>query len=714
MNDPAANRPGPSGLRTVLSDSFPGAEFDPPLSELAAAPTPDHLVPGEHFTPLRRLVMLYEGRPVDVIAKPISPRTGSGKSRGERIWAIAHHLRAKGIGTPEPIARVWRPEAHSEEWYLTREIKGGTTFKDRLIHIFRDGQDCGVLIDLLQQVADAVRAFHEAGVFHGDLGNQNLLLLDEPGRGEASVQFLDLDRARIDLSLTHSQRGRDVSRLYLPSEFRRIFYEMLYEGPPPAEFLRWEARYRRRFDWHTQTRPFRHPLRERKRASGKSEEDYPDEKDLWIWDERSRQAITILRRKERNRSVGLLNGAQVVGVTLKALPGILSRYQTLKDKAFQAPVDLTNRVGVALHVRPDRWSNLSQYLQELGPLPVLVRAYFHAPRKEQDFLTECIRELHAQGHPVSVALVQNREAVLAPDRWRTFCRCVLEPVQGWIDGVEVGHAINRVKWGCWTGKEYRRLAEAVPGLRARYPHLEFYGPAGIDFEYHRILSALSACDRSLRFDALSHHLYVDRRGAPENEQAGFCAWQKAALARSAGSASSRCEDRLIISEVNWPLLGTGVYSPVGSPYLYPGQTVNGPSVDEATYADYMIRYFLQLLGSGMVERIYWWSLAAHGFGLIDDLDPDAWRPRPAFTALKTWLRMINHTQFTSYQQQGGRHEFTLKTPEGRERYVHYAHPEPVSPASSGWAGAESFTGERHASNSGMDVLGAQPLILDGS
>ena len=45
----------------------------------------------------------------------------------------------------------------------------------------------------------------------------------------------------------------------------------------------------------------------------------------------------------------------------------------------------------------------------------------------------------------------------------------------------------------------------------------------------------------------------------------------------------------------------------------------------------MIRYLLIALCSGMVERVYWRRLVARGFGLIDDVEPGTWRPRPAFT-----------------------------------------------------------------------------------
>ncbi len=51
----------------------------------------------------------------------------------------------------------------------------------------------------------------------------------------------------------------------------------------------------------------------------------------------------------------------------------------------------------------------------------------------------------------------------------------------------------------------------------------------------------------------------------------------------------------------------------------------------------MARYLEITLTSGFVSRVYWWRLCAHGFGLVDDLDPKNPRPRPAFFKLKEML-----------------------------------------------------------------------------
>ncbi len=80
--------------------------------------------------------------------------------------------------------------------------------------------------------------------------------------------------------------------------------------------------------------------------------------------------------------------------------------------------------------------------------------------------------------------------------------------------------------------------------------------------------------------------------------------------------------------MNWPLW-EGPHSPAG----------RDVAVDEQTQADYLARYYLLALGTGLVERVYWWQLAARGYGLLDPGE-DGCRRRPSFHALKTLAREL--------------------------------------------------------------------------
>jgi len=228
-----------------------------------------------------------------------------------------------------------------------------------------------------------------------------------------------------------------------------------------------------------------------------------------------------------------------------------------------------------------------------------------------------VRELRRAGHTVGIALVQDRRALRYPDSWRAFAHAVLESVGDAIESVEVGHAINRVKWGVWGFDELRALYAPLPELQRRHPSLRFMGPAAIDFEYPAVFPALREWPRDVPLDALSHLLYVDRRGAPENPQDGFGAPEKFALGRAVARVAGA--ERFVVTEVNWPIRGTGAHAPIHAPYFPPWRHAGDTGEDEDGYADYLLRYLCLTIGSGMVERVYWWRLAAHGFGLFTGL-----------------------------------------------------------------------------------------------
>jgi hypothetical protein len=58
-----------------------------------------------------------------------------------------------------------------------------------------------------------------------------------------------------------------------------------------------------------------------------------------------------------------------------------------------------------------------------------------------------------------------------------------------------------------------------------------------------------------------------------------------------------------------------------------------------------VRYCVAIGCTGLAERIFWWQLAAKGYGLIDPLAEDgAWRRRPAYAALATLQRLLDGAQ----------------------------------------------------------------------
>jgi len=603
-----------------------------------------------------RITLECGGRPLEIAVKAfgrqfmIKDRIDEKRgSKARRTWLAASFLAGKGVGTPPPIGflECWKGSKLDESYYLCEYQRGISSFKHELIRLFAENPECERFMTLMQCVAEAVRAMHEAGFQHCDLGNQNILLRRREDGSWGDVQFIDLNRGSIKGALSLRERARDISRIYLPSDLLRVFKEMYFAPKiPPGEFLKCEESCRKRYALHCSTRWLRHPVRTlRGKKAERSKSDYPGEKDMWIWDERSGQPISVMRSKDKLRHYGLSRPFHIAAAAVSRVLPVWNEYSALLKTCYQAPVKLAGRIGVSLNPRAGTADREIALFKELGTVPAFVRFYAHETEKDWSFLAHMVKTLHGEGHPVSVALVQDRKSVLDPGKWAFFVSSVLERINGNVDSVEIGHAINRVKWGIWNFKEHRRLVDAIAGIVERYPDIRFIGPAVIDFEYPFLMAALDDVPEKLHLGALSSHLYVDRRGAPENRQGRFSALEKFALLRAIARSSRTCDDRVVVTEVNWPLRGTGVYSPVGSPYESPGPRFNDPSVSEDEYADYMLRYLLMAVCSGMVDRVFWWRLVARGYGLVDDRDAQNWRKRPAYQALKYFLSVAGMAEF---------------------------------------------------------------------
>lgn len=568
-----------------------------------------------------------------------------GGSRARRTFETALMMRQRGVGTPEPVCYLerWKGPVLLESCYVSVYEEAHVSFRDELIRLFAEDPECERFMRLMGVVAEAVSGMHRAGIVHRDLGNQNILLR-RVNNDWNDVLFIDLNRARVYDSLCSREMARDISRVYLPSDLLRVFVEMYFGGTvPPLSFIRWHKYFRWLFSLHTRTRKWRHPLREwMVKRKKKGESAYPEEKDMWIWDSRSSQPISVMRPRDRRKWYPASRSRHLLVSSARHYRGVKREYEQLVTQAFLQPVNMRNRIGLALGFESGNDEKELGLLEELEKIPVLVRFCAH-----QEALWEIraaqVDSLSKGGHQVGIALLQDTVTAESREKWSNFARKVASLVGPRIEFVEIGHAVNRVKWGIWDLSSYSHMAksafEAFAGTGAR-----LVGPAAIDFELPFVAAVLDQMPDGLVLDGLSHHLYVDRRGAPETKQSGFSTLEKGALLKAIARTSGRTKDSVIVSEVNWPIAGTGVWSPVNSPYISPGPRANDPSVSEEAYACYMTRYLLTCICSGMVDQVFWWRLVARGFGLVDDTD-QAWRKRPSFLAFQQLIKMLNSATF---------------------------------------------------------------------
>lgn len=351
----------------------------------------------------------------------------------------------------------------------------------------------------------------------------------------------------------------------------------------------------------------------------------PEIKRTFAWNPYADQPHNVASRRERMRHHLRYAGGYITLIFAnlrKALP-VLWHYRKMKKSQYRVPVKMGDPFALAISPAGSREEELLECLQELGIRSCLVRIPSWEREKLSEYADFCDR-LKRHGMDITVALLQQRQDVLDPDHWRYFLHDVFARLSGCAGYFELGHAWNRTKWGVWDYREYLLLAHTAFSTAKEYD-VKLIGPAVIDFEFHLYPSLL----KLLPFDIVTSLLYVDRVGAPENKQFGWDTAKKTALLKAIVDKCSSGNRRLWITEMNWPLQGTGKYSPVAGK----------PNVTEEQQADYLVRYYILALAGGWVEKIFWWQLVAPGYGLIDNRE-GTWRKRPAYYAYRMLAEML--------------------------------------------------------------------------
>ena len=594
--------------------------------------------------------------PLEVVVKQFRERSArdrlrrrrAGPSKAEKSWTTAHALLAADIATPDPLlwAESFGPEApggvsiyvcrhlpgRTEVRYLLRARNAGT---DRELFPAVDGAS------LIRELARLARRLHDAGFWHRDFSVGNLLVAPGPTPERiGEIALVDLNRCRRLARVGLSQRMRDLCRLPLERAADRELLLTTYFGGPPGGVAR--ALYAiDHWSFHG-----RHRAKARLRGAGAKLRGWlvprgthahippapagSPPRERIVWDALSDQPHSHAGRLERLaiRVADLPAHARAWAALAAAAPRVVRRYRELAAARGREPFAWPG-AGIAVRPWPADPAALLAAFDELGARRALVR--LHPWQDGHDAEEALARALAERGVELAFALPQVRELVRDRARWRAAVAELARRFLPYGRRFQIGQAINRSKWGIWNPSEYLDLAaDAAEILRAAEPDVELLGPAVIDFEAHATASIVNLRHPTLRFDALASLLYVDRRGAPENRQLGFDTADKVTLLAAIAETSRLVgRRRQWITEVNWPLR-EGPHSPAG----------RSVAVSETDQADYLVRFYLAALGTGYVERVYWWQLVARGYGLVDPAPDGNLRRRPAFAAFATMEREL--------------------------------------------------------------------------
>jgi tRNA A-37 threonylcarbamoyl transferase component Bud32 len=572
-------------------------------------------------------------------------------SKAERSWKMACAFVAAGVPTAEPFCYAESAQEDGPSFFVTRyleeRIEARYLFRaradGRLAEEF-PGLDWPLFLELLGR---AIRKMHDAGLFHRDLSIGNVLLPRSLElRSPDDLALIDLNRARKRPGLGTIDRSRDLCRLaILPGEDRERFLSAYWGGPPKAwpSFLydlfhrsfRFKiegkkvvrAPFKKLGEWLRPRRAHAH-IPQAPKEAGK--------RDKIVWDHLSDQPHQHAGRWDKLvvRLADAPSHLRNTALFLAASPRTYRRYRQLEEDLFRRSLPWQG-AGIAVRPYEPAPEAVAQAVADLNLRHVLLR--LHPWQEEHQAELELAAELHRQGRELVFALPQDRELVRRPQLWRRRIEELVTLFRPFGDTFVVGQAINRSKWGIWRYGEYRRLLREASEVMRQDPAIRIFGPGVIDFELHATAAVVNH-PQTPRLDGLASLLYVDRRGAPENAQLGFDSPRKLALAKAIALEAKRCGPQSWVTEVNWPLW-EGPHSPAGK----------SVSVDEEKQADYLARFYLLALASGVCERVYWWQAIARGYGLIAPGDPagdqNGLRRRPSFQALATLERELAGATF---------------------------------------------------------------------
>lgn len=349
-------------------------------------------------------------------------------------------------------------------------------------------------------------------------------------------------------------------------------------------------------------------------------------RDHFRWDERHHQPHTDMGKWEKffASHSDAAQFMRLLGHTFAQLRPVTRRYRALlREEPDPKPV-ADGTFGVAVSPTPETWGRYLGRIRDLGVRSLLIRIPSWAPEPVLALHDE-LAALRRDGVRFTFTLLQNRDMVNDPDRWGAFVREAADRLADLEPAFQLGHAINRKKWGIWHPDEYLRMMAAAAPAREANPAIRWLGPPVIDFEYYFTAHFLAE-PRPFDFDGIAALLYVDRRGSPDNLQYGhFDLARKILLLRAVVQTSSHPDAPIHLTEFNWPLLGSGKHSPAGEHV----------QTDEEGQARYLALYFLTAAATGQVASAFWWQLVARGYGLLDE--DDAWTERRSFRAFRHLL-----------------------------------------------------------------------------
>jgi len=349
---------------------------------------------------------------------------------------------------------------------------------------------------------------------------------------------------------------------------------------------------------------------------------------IFQWDSCSDQPKILQKEEKRSLRKGYgYDHAKLLGTTILLYPYLFLKFLFASKKA---PERQTSSAFYGLCVNLDKGDIQHALVKELGVRSLQIRVFLNDIENIADYVD--FAEKFGSDKEILVTIIQDRAHIEDISLLKHDIGIIFDKFKHLSSEFQVGNAINRIKWSFVSMEEYLHFYETVQKVRdEKFPHIKLVGPSVIDFEYHYTIRAFFNSAK-VHYDRVSALLYVDRRGSPYRTQMGlFDLKNKIAFLDTIVKSSAKAENRIYLTEANWPLSGTAPYAP----------TSEKECVSEDLYEKYMLAYFDIAKRTGKVEKVFWHQLIAAGYGLVDDREGKI-RKRDAFYAFQKMLEKGNN------------------------------------------------------------------------
>ena len=344
---------------------------------------------------------------------------------------------------------------------------------------------------------------------------------------------------------------------------------------------------------------------------------------IFTWDSYSDQPY-VLKKEDKKflRRGNLCDLLKLLGTNIIVFPYLFFKF-LLKKNTTSIKQASNGLYGLCVNL--DKGDIQHELVEELGVKSLQIRVFLN-DMEHIDTYVDFVKKFGTDKE-ILITIIQDRVHIDDHVLLMHDIEILFDKFQDLCVEYQIGNAINRIKWSFVSMEEYLSFYETVQKVRDnKFPKLKLIGSSMIDFEYHYIIRTLFN-QTKVHYDKVSSLLYVDRRGSPYNRQMMlFDLKNKIEFLDTIVRSSSKTENHIYLTEVNWPIAGTAPYAP----------TSEKECVSEALYMQYMLEYFDIVKKTGKVEKVFWHQLIAPGYGLVDNRDGKI-RKRDAFYAFKKMI-----------------------------------------------------------------------------